>query len=366
MKTLDKYVAREMMVPFVAGFAVILVLLVFTVIYQMVGWAKDHLDQKPLLLYYFVLTTLGGTAGLPSFIVISLPSGALFGCSLAVARLTHDSEITMMRIAGVSVKRIFLPLLVVGVLLTIAAYAFQENIGVWANRESVRVYNRIMSAQGPLPIQSNAYFKVNNYCFYVNSITKQGRGMQLNNVMIYESPVGSGFATLITAKSAVEENRIWVLRDGSTWRVSRDGDPELYARFPKMRLDIPQPMDYYLNQDPKSPKTMSLAELRQQIKLLKTTGMDSRECRLEYAFKSTIPLSSLVLALCIAPLSLKLGRSGGFMGVLAAIIVLFFYYNVFVFSRLFAEAGWLSPTLAGWSNVIIFGSLAAVLLWRVE
>jgi len=70
--------------------------------------------------------------------------------------------------------------------------------------------------------------------------------------------------------------------------------------------------------------------------------------------------------LCVGPLSLRFGRSGGFMGVLIGIIILFFYWNVILFSRVLGETGGLSPTIAGWSEVIIFSALGAFLLWKVE
>ena len=88
--------------------------------------------------------------------------------------------------------------------------------------------------------------------------------------------------------------------------------------------------------------------------------------QLEYGYKLAIPLSSLVLMLCVAPLSIRFGRGGGFMGVLIGIVVLFFYWNVILFSRVLGETGGLPPLLAGWSEVIIFSAIGVLLLWKVE
>ena len=54
------------------------------------------------------------------------------------------------------------------------------------------------------------------------------------------------------------------------------------------------------------------------------------------------------------------------MGVLIGMVVLFFYWNVILFSRVLGETGGLSPILAGWSEVIIFSVLGAILMWKVE
>lgn len=359
MKTLDRYVAREMLVPFAAGFLAVLVLLVGNIIYNNIGLIVSRIRQWPDLVYYILLQA-------PYFVMIALPSGALFGCSLAVSRLVRDSETTMMRMAGVSVRRIFLPIFVMGALISLVAYAFQEVVTVWAERESVKVLKRIWAAPGSPPIEANVFFKVDNYYFYVNSVKRRDGTLELENVTLYEPPTGLGFAHITTAKTAVEENRVWVLRDGITYRVGPDGDPELIGRFKKMKLDLRRALTDYFVQEQKTPKAMSITELRKQMKILEQSGLDNKIYQLEFGYKLAIPLSSLVLMFCVAPLSLRFGRSGGFTGVLIGIVVLFFYWNVILFSRVLGETGGLPAALAGWSEVILFSLAGAILMWKVE
>lgn len=359
MKTLDKYVAREMLVPFAAGFLVVLVLLVGNIVYNNVAMIVSRSRQWPDLLYYIILQT-------PYFVLIALPAGALFGCSLAVSRLSRDSETTMMRMAGVSVRRIFLPIFVVGAFISISAYVFQEVVTVWAERESAKVLKRLWLAPGPPPIEANVFFRIDNYYFYVNSVSRDGGGFRLSNVMIYEPPTGRGFATLTTAESATERDRVWTLNKGITYRVNPQGDPEMIGRFGNLKLDLRRALADYILQEQKTPRAMTIAELRKQMDVLGQGGKVNRPYKLEYAYKLAIPLSSLVLVFCVAPLSLMFGRSGGFMGVLIGIIVLFFYWNVILFSRVLGETGGLSPMLAGWSEVIVFGIAGALLMWKVE
>jgi lipopolysaccharide export system permease protein len=360
MKTLDRYVAREMAVPFAAGFAVVLILLVGNIVYNNIGLIVSRLPQWPEVLYYILLKT-------PYFVMLALPAGALFGCSLAVSRLTRDSETTMMRMAGVSVKRILLPVFVVGALICCVAYVFQEKVMVWAEQESVRVSARLLSMPGPLPIEAKVVFWADNYCFYVNTVQHKGDELVLSKVLIYEPPATTrDFPTLTTAESATERGRVWTLRNGTIFRMTESGDPELVGRFESMKLDLRHALAQYLSQSQKPTEAMSIGELREQMRILAKSGLNADRYRLEYGYKLAIPLSSLVLMLCVGPLSLRFGRSGGFMGVLVGIVVLFFYWNVILFSRVLGETGGLSPAIAGWSEVIIFSALGAFLLWKVE
>ena len=360
MKTLDRYVVKEMFVPFVAGSSVVLILLIGNIVYNNISLVVGRLQQWPDLIYYMLLQS-------PHFVMLALPSGALFGCSLAISRLTRDSETTMMRMAGISVRRIFLPVFVVGALISVAAYVFQEQVTVWAESQSTKVLTRLLAAPGPAPVEANVVFRVENYSFYVNTVDRRHGKLELGDVTVWERPGGSNaFPTLTTAESAVEENNVWVLKNGTTIRINKDGDPELVGHFKKMTLDLRHAISDYLVQEPKTPRAMTIAELRQRMKMLDKTGLKTDQYKLEYGFKLAIPLSSLVLMLCVAPLSLRFGRGGGFMGVLLGIVVLFFYWNVILFSRVLGETGGLSPALAGWSEVIIFTVVGAVLMWRVE
>ncbi len=359
MKTLDRYVVREMVVPFIAGFSVVLILLIGNIVYNNINLIVSRLSQWPDVLYYILLQS-------PYFVMLALPAGALFGCSLAVSRLARDSETTMMRMAGISVRRIFLPVMVVGALTSIVAYVFQEQVMVWAERESTKVYRRLWASYGPPPVEANVVFKVDNYSFYVNTVDRRHGKLELRGVEVWERPVGNAYPMFTTAESAVEENNVWVLKNGRTILVKKDGDVEVVASFKKMKLDLRRSLGDYLTQDRKTPRGMSIRELRQQMKLLDKTGLNTDRYQLEYGFKLAIPLSSLVLMLCVAPLSLRFGRGGGFMGVLIGIVVLFFYWNVILFSRVLGETGGLSPAIAGWSEVIVFAALGALLMWKAE
>lgn len=360
MKTLDKYVAREMVVPFIAGFSVVLILFVGTIVYQNTPLIGSRLAQWPQVLLYILLQT-------PYFVMLAIPAGALFGCALGVSRLAHDSETTMMQMAGVSAKRILLPLFMVGLLLCATAYLFQEKVTVWAAKKSTQTYVKLVNAPGPLPIQQNVVFWADNYCFYVSSVRHQGRDLRLDRVLIYEpATTMKGFPTLTTANWATERNRVLVLHKGTITRTSEQADPVLIGRFETMKIDLRHAMANYLSQGQKLPDAMSIGELRDQMGILAKSGLKSDRYKLEYHSKLAIPLSSLVLILCVGPLSLRFGRRGSFVGALLGIVVLFFYYNVMVFSRIFAENNLLGPALAGWSEVLVFSALGALFLWKVE
>lgn len=356
MKLIDKYALKEMVVPTLAGMLVVVVMMLGN------------------FLFYWVTTLIRLRAGfgdvaelmilkIPSFAWMILPSGALFGCALAVTRLARDTELTMMQMAGVSVRRIFLPIFLIGALLSGCHYIVQERVAPWAESRSKTVMNRIYRTPGAAPIQANVFFNSGNFWFYVQRVDKENQRTVLHNVMVYEVTPGESYPSITTAESAVQQGKVWLLKQGTMRKVGKDGFTDYEARFREAKLNIVQSIDG-LWETQKTTEEMTASELKNQIKQFGTSNnATSADWKTNYNFKLSIPLSCFLIMLCVAPLCMKYGRTGGFMGVLIGILVLAVYWNIVVFGKVLGTSGVLPPVIAGWSEVIIF-SLAGTYLMR--
>ena len=99
----------------------------------------------------------------------------------------------MMRMSGVSIRRIFLPFLLLGALISASAFFVQEKVTPWAETQSNKTLIHLWAEQGPPPIQANIFFQSDNYYFYIQQIERQMGETILRNIMIYELPVGDGY-----------------------------------------------------------------------------------------------------------------------------------------------------------------------------
>ena len=75
--------------------------------------------------------------------VVVMPVAMAVAASLAVSRLSRDSEITSMRAAGISLKRIFLPVMAAGVAISVGDFYFGEKIVPWSNLQYERTMNEL-------------------------------------------------------------------------------------------------------------------------------------------------------------------------------------------------------------------------------
>ncbi|HET6453136.1 MAG TPA: LptF/LptG family permease, partial [Armatimonadota bacterium] len=182
MKKLDKYVLKEMIAPFLVSILAFVVLLIGRVIFDNITFIIEKRVPFMLVMRLIVFQ-------LPWIAGMVIPLGSLFGSSLAVNRLARDSEITSIRMAGTPLRRIFLPIFIVGFFASVVTLWLGESVTPWANRKAQATVRYIWGLQRVPPIQTNVFFESEGYYFYVQRADRTVPGkLTLRNVMIYETP----------------------------------------------------------------------------------------------------------------------------------------------------------------------------------
>ncbi|MGQ9524614.1 MAG: LptF/LptG family permease [Armatimonadota bacterium] len=358
MTILDRYLARELIVPFLAGIAGFVAMMIPTILFGMLDLIASRDLPLGLVLKAVALR-------LPGLMVWAPPIAMLFGVSLAVGRLTRDSEVTAMRMAGIPLRRLIVPLLAAGAVASLASLLLNEVVSPWTNRRFMRAWREIVTSQRVPDVQQDVFFSSEGHYFYVRKVEKSGANeFLLRDVMIYE-PRQKGFPVFTTAKTAESTGTVWVLRDGYQLYFDAHGRSQAEVPFREMTLNLQRPPeDVYLSQ--RLPDEMSALELRRQIDLYRQSGISVGSLEVEYQFKFAIPLACVVLTLVGMPLAVHFSRFGGFAGLLIGITISFFYWNAYFLGEKLGAGGRVSPVLAAWGPNAAFSLLGVLMLWREE
>jgi len=140
MRLLDRYLLRELLIPFgylMAGFTIFIVS--FDLLGELSDFQKLRLHTGDVAEYYLVK--------MPELLVMVLPIAFLLAMLYALTNHARHHELTAIRAAGVSLARLSLPYVVVGVVLSLGAFALNE---LWVP-QSVEAGERILARR-----QSNA------------------------------------------------------------------------------------------------------------------------------------------------------------------------------------------------------------------
>jgi lipopolysaccharide export system permease protein len=361
----DKAYAREMLPPMSLG----LILLIVALAGNFVYWAINSIVNQGMSISPIVRLFL---LAAPGFAVQGIPVGVILAVCLVLNRAVRDNEIVALRTGGASIPRIIAPFLVVSLLAAGADWIIVEKVAPRTNQMAEKTLANLMARSAVPFIESDKYFRVGNYYFYVGRVENQ----VLSNVMVYEREAGtlgafapSVFPVVRIASSARENPQIanqWILENVVQHLYNSDGSLRSEALIDRVTINVGQQLSNYWAEQ-KQPFSMTSSELSQQIQDLSTSAYDQnklQERRVDYYRRFSLPFACFVMALLAAPLALRFARYGPSTGLVLAFLLAFLWQGFDGWFRAMGIAGYMSPIVAAWLTNVLFVIAGIGLLWR--
>ena len=382
MKILDRYMLSEMVVPFLIGQGAIVLLLTGSVLYN----NADVLLANQVPLRFIVRMVL---YFIPFLVHMTMPVAMAVAASLAVSRLGRDSEITVLRAAGISMTRIFLPIFLTGLVVSVGDFFFGEYLVPKSIEKFQGVLDEIptqLKTLAPVPGQwiNSAD---NSYNINIRSLFRRRGYIELHGIEIVASPqaVSTGEVTQIVvfSENGLFQNGVWTLYKPSSFRYNgKNADWEKLLPAPDGRFVL------NISVDPQAFKsafqlqlpmwkmagssTRTFWQLKEDVKRNAAQGIVDPYAILNYHFKLSVPFSCLVMALCCPPMAMRFAKGGGFMGTLLSICLVFVYWNTMLLMRILGSVGpeggapLLAPHIAAWMQNVVFVVIGLIVLRRSE
>ena len=369
IKRMDRYLLGEMVLPFVGGILLIVVMLVGNTLFPLI---EDIVKNgiPPLIIARLIVFNI------PILIPLTLPPGVALASAWAVNRMARDSEITPIRMAGVSLRRLFLPIILVGLLASAASFLVGDRVVPPAWREFQKTQSQMFSyaLQASPALAANKVFTFQDYSFHIREIRKDPAGkanrLQLYGVTIYQNPTEpNGFPMLMTAKSADYDRDVWTLHDAHVMTFDSEGLIKFEARnLPgkTITLNLQVPLDSLSQTMTGTLDTQTMAQLGSEMNAMARTGQDNTAVAFNYYAKVGLPFLCLAFALCAPPLALRFARAGAYMGIFLSIVMVWVAWNTLLLTKILGLAGKMPPSLAAWSPALLFAVVGIYFLWRAE
>jgi lipopolysaccharide export system permease protein len=356
LSILDRYLISEMAAPFafaVAAFTLFLLINTFFL-------AADYIINKSvpfgLVIRYIVLQ-------IPSFVYLILPFATLFGVLQGFGRLAGDNEMTALRTSGVSLNRIARPALLMGLVLTLAAFLINEFIAPQSQHKSQTIFREIAYHSSQPIIQPDQFVRTEDgqHSIFVGSMDPQSGLM--HNVQIYS--LGSGyFPETLTASTARQINGKLVLYNGVQTVYGTNGLVTKQQHFDS--LEFPLADASLLFEGPRGPFEMNSRELAREIKALKGSGEDTRQFEMTLQQKYAMPVACLISIFIALPLGVRFGRRGRGVAAMLALLVLLGYWMIMAATNALGKNGAIPPPLAAWIPNLVMCSAGLFMLWKEE
>jgi len=358
MKTYFRYLLREMVLPFGAGFLFFVALILAHTLIKLeeAGLLSSRAVPPRALLEWLLYRV-------PLIAVYAFPVATLLAVSLTVIRLARDRELTALRIGGLSLTAALSPLWTAALFLSGLAFLNAEYVVPWAGERSVEVFREAILRQPRILMKQNVPFRgdVDTF-FHIRDVDVRHR--TLYHVLIYRLQPGRIQEVLI-AERAEQEGGRWYLKRGHRHLFNSRNEHQASFPFERWPIDLRRDLEKYWVQED-LPEQMSARELGELIRIQREAGQPVAELLVHYHSKFSLPLACLVCALLAAPLSLRDAPTGVFTGLVLTIVILFFYNGWVNWSKVLGMNHILSPWLAAWSHDLVFGGLGIGLLWWAE
>ena len=365
LRTLDRYVIREIVPPF------LLSLLIFTFI----------LEIPPVMEQLEVLVAKGvpwSTAGriiltlVPQALGLTIPMALLVGMLIGLGRLSADREAMALLACGVSPYRLLRPIGLLAALGTAATMYVMIVAIPDANQTFREITFDIISKRVENDIRPRVFFEdFPGWVLYARDEPPPGQP-GWKDVLVANTSKPEAAEIYFAKRGRVVLDRArrrvdLVLTDGASYKTPKPGESAIYSFPADLVIQLDANSVFQRGELPRGITEQTIAQLRETIAEKVRNHVSPHPEIMAIHAKFSIPVACIVFAFIALALGLTVAREGKLAGFVVGIGVIFAYYVVMFLSESAAKGQWVPAALARWVPNIVLGPLGvAALVWRAR
>lgn len=356
MKLLDRYVVRNFLQVYlycIIGF--LSIWLIFDVSDNISTFIDEHFGFNLVMRYY--------ATQVPQIFIILLPVALLLALLFSLGRMSRANEIVSMLTAGVSIPRMLLPLIGVG-LLTVAA-SFALNYSVAPHAELARKTFLSLSRSHEILIQGQIFRnRTDARTWFIQSF-RPGHNL-FNTVQVLQQDAHDNIVTSYLAARAVYEpqTKTWELEGAKVVQYDQAGNIIDEKLYPSLKIEHWSETPFRLSSANVRAEYLSVPELRQYLQFNSDFPVTMlAPFRTHFQYRLALPWTCLVVVCIAAPLGIGYSRRGVLASVAGAVLLVFsmdFLTHLFL---ALGEGDRVPPLVAAWTPNLIFSVIGLYLLY---
>ncbi len=366
LSLINRYILRQIAVP---------ALLALTAI-AVVGVASEIRERSKIL--PIMVLTVGDVSRLavfflPTLVSYLVPITYMLGVLLAFGKLAQNNEIVAMNAAGIPLKRILMPVILVGVALSGFCFIVQDRIQPWAVGKVLDLIYSELPLRLTLDVLPTGVMQ--DYAGWRVYIGKRDRRTGTFEKIIILKPEEGGRASAYYAdsaqflkeggKSVLVMNNVHLIPPGESGYVPR-------LKTDSMRLVLPAILP---KKPPVTSRDQSLGQLwaterdlRAEVEQNPTElhNEDLQRLRREIADRLSMPFACFAVTLAAAPLGARASRSGRSYAFAVGALLMLVYYVLQIGDDPQGLVSVEMGIVRGWLPNFALIGIGIVALWRVD
>lgn len=354
LKKLDLYIIRRILGPFSLGLTILLMVLSLERLLRLVQVVSEQ-NAPGYKVFEFLFYLL------PHYLGLAIPASLFMGILLAVRRMQEDSELAILQSAGISLRRLYIAILIVVVpvtMLMVFLTGYVQPHSRYMYRASIHsfVADNLLVNLSPgvfIDIDENTVIRADRI--------KKEEGI-LEGVFISHKKNKANEQLVIGAKSAIlkryegTQEPVLELSNGNLVLEDLVKQKISVLNFESYPWNLPSVISEPYGHRGQDEREMELGELlRGQAAGVKTEATAAQTIT-EFHARIIHALSLPFFALWAVPLALLgLGRTSKASGVVLGAVLLVLYQKILGVGESYAAHGSMSVWLVLWAPFLAFG-----------
>ncbi|OQX86995.1 MAG: hypothetical protein B6D55_04600 [Candidatus Omnitrophica bacterium 4484_70.2] len=345
MRILDKYILLKT----IKGYFCLLFLfsglfIIIDTFSNLESFLKNSVTFLEIVNYYFF--------SLP-FIFLKVSAFSLLISSIYLfGELNKNNELIGMRIAGLSILRIILPVLTFSLTISLFSLFIQEKVLLFSQKKIEKTKLKLIRNK-KIPTKENLAFRYQNMIFFVSTYLPEKN--MLKDVIIFKENVKGEIEEKIIAKRITNKNNQWEAENVIIYPLNKNFSP-LYKKTLSLNIKKVSFEDIIMKKSVFS-QLSSLKDIykeRERLKKIKAKRL-VEHLTIQYHEKLCEPFSHLFLVIGVLPFALEIRkRKVGLVSFGMGFFFSFIYYVIFSISLALGKAGIILPFLSCWVAPLFF------------
>lgn len=358
---LIKYLYKELFYYFLICFAFLFVVFfanqILLIGEDMLSKRAPFADVAKIMIY-----------SMPAIIAQSAPFATLVGFLMCLGRMGSDNEILIFRASGFSFRSILLPVLVLGLAISLVSFFVNDYLLPLGTIKYNQLYRKIMRSNPSVVLEPNSVKQIGSSTVVIGDV----KDSDVSDIIFFNTKSGSNEETVIVAGASVltgakNEGVLLQLDMNDAVMTTFDlGDFTTYDVLSSEKTVLNIFDSTITGRSGKNPREMTFYDLYKEITFMKhdpdEDPMRLNTWMMEYYKKFAIPFGSIFFAFLAFSIAFLFGKHNGLtMGLFTGIVICVLYWAMQISGQLLVTRVNLDAFLCIWIPNILMAVVAALL-----
>lgn len=359
-----RYLVKELLLYFLIAF-----LFFFLVFFcnQILLLVQDILRKHVPLMDVMKLMSYS----LPFIIAQSAPFGTLVGFLMCIGRLMTDNEILILRATGTSFFRLSLPVIILGIIISIASFFVNDYLLPLGTIQYNKLYKQIIFSNPNVEMESNSIKRTSNSILVIGEVNDRN----VSDLLLFDTDNDGNQRLIIASETELldpSDSTVMMqlrMRNPSVVQFDNENkDTYEYVLSDYTTMNIFASQFIQTNSSGTNPREMTSYDLKKYIEKLKFKKNTSKRTlntyNLEYHKKFSLPFGSIFFALLAFPLAILFGKHNGqTIGLIIGILISVLYWSLMTLGQIFGLRNGMNGFISMWLPNLLVGIFGCIFIF---